>query len=586
MLITNNFESHARKLLSPELSLAQKQQLVTEMRDSIEIVHTSEYGNFLRHLFPAFYRLLSEGQPQFTEVRAGAEAPGRPVASSLPDPPLGAAAIASTPSAWLGSRCAAAALLRLGLAQDGTRQGVLPCCMRRHNAPPHSQPCPLPPTNVQGPEQKIRNMLLEVLNRLPNNETLRPHVQSMLSLCMKLLDTDNEENAVICLRIIFDLHKNFRPTLEREVRTGDNWRSRAGCGAREARPAPEPDPGAHVSHPVAAPAQVQPFLDFVERIYRGLPKTVALLFSEPRGGDGAGGDKGPGGLPTTREALTARAEQAQVRSQAAQAQAQRLAQAVVAANAQAQARAQAAQQLHTMSQAQPTPQVQAQAAQAAQAAQQAAQQAQTLSVQSQQAAAAAKQAQQLAACAVAAATASPKAGEGAPSSGALADAAATPASAPGAAPAGASSGGGGRGGSTGVLTRSTESFKVLTECPLIVMLLFQLYPRYIQSTIPALIPLMVQTLALQTPRRAIQRHRQATTDFMAAQVRQRLFFRFSAPHGWGLCLSVCVAAPVGRLERRGRSARTPHGWAVGRVAWWWLVALALGDPCPFPASHR
>ena len=30
---------------------------------------------------------------------------------------------------------------------------------------------------MQGPEQKIRNMLLEVLNRLPNNETLRPHVQ-------------------------------------------------------------------------------------------------------------------------------------------------------------------------------------------------------------------------------------------------------------------------------------------------------------------------------------------------------------------------------------------------------------------------
>ena len=52
----------------------------------------------------------------------------------------------------------------------------------------------------------------------------------MLSLCMKLLETDNEENAVICLRIIFDLHKNFRPTLECEV---------------------------------------QPFLDFVQRIYQG-----------------------------------------------------------------------------------------------------------------------------------------------------------------------------------------------------------------------------------------------------------------------------------------------------------------------------
>ena len=48
-----------------------------------------------------------------------------------------------------------------------------------------------------------------------------------------------EENAVICLRIIFDLHKNFRPTLECEV---------------------------------------QPFLDFVQRIYQGLPKTVELVF--------------------------------------------------------------------------------------------------------------------------------------------------------------------------------------------------------------------------------------------------------------------------------------------------------------------
>jgi len=75
-------------------------------------------------------------------------------------------------------------------------------------------------------------MLLEVLNRLPNNETLRPHVQRMLSLCMKLLETDNEENAVICLRIIFDLHKNFRPTLEREVRSGGDARVVAVAGSR------------------------------------------------------------------------------------------------------------------------------------------------------------------------------------------------------------------------------------------------------------------------------------------------------------------------------------------------------------------
>lgn len=47
------------------------------------------------------------------------------------------------------------------------------------------------------------------------------------------------------------------------------------------------------------------------------------------------------------------------------------------------------------------------------------------------------------------------------------------------------------------LLRSKDSFKVLTECPLIVMLLFQLYPKYIKANIPDLIPLMIDALRLQ-----------------------------------------------------------------------------------------
>ena len=82
MLITGNFEAHALKLVSPDITLQQRQTLVTEMRDSIEIVHTSEYGNFLKHLFPAFYKLLSEGKPQFTEVRARAPPPSPPPSPS------------------------------------------------------------------------------------------------------------------------------------------------------------------------------------------------------------------------------------------------------------------------------------------------------------------------------------------------------------------------------------------------------------------------------------------------------------------------------------------------------------------------
>ena len=39
-------------------------ELANEVRDSIEIVHTAEYANFLRHFFPVFVKLLQEVPPQ------------------------------------------------------------------------------------------------------------------------------------------------------------------------------------------------------------------------------------------------------------------------------------------------------------------------------------------------------------------------------------------------------------------------------------------------------------------------------------------------------------------------------------------
>ena len=57
---------------------------------------------------------------------------------------------------------------------------------------------------------------------------------------MFLLEVENEENAVICLRIIIDLHKNYRPALEGEV---------------------------------------QAFLDIVLKIYSELQNTIATTFA-------------------------------------------------------------------------------------------------------------------------------------------------------------------------------------------------------------------------------------------------------------------------------------------------------------------
>ena len=53
---------------------------------------------------------------------------------------------------------------------------------------------------VDGPQQKIRTMILEILNRLPNDENLKPSAHNLLKLSMFLLEVENEDNAVICLR--------------------------------------------------------------------------------------------------------------------------------------------------------------------------------------------------------------------------------------------------------------------------------------------------------------------------------------------------------------------------------------------------
>lgn len=208
------------------------------------------------------------------------------------------------------------------------------------------------PQTVDNEVHKARNVVLEVLNRLPHIDALRPYVSDLLTLALLILRTDNEENAVTALRIIFDLHKNFRPYLE---------------------------------------AHVQEFLVFVAQLYRNFTRTVNAAFAPPAtGGVGPGGPGGP----------------------------------------------------------------------------------------------------------------------------------------PGAA---------GMAGGQPALIASTHSFKVVIECPLIVMFLFQLYPKFIGENIPVLLPLMVSAIEVTVPPTAVappapgvaraSRHR-LLHDFIAAQVKTVSFLSY------------------------------------------------------------
>ncbi|KPU77338.1 uncharacterized protein Dana_GF26998, isoform A [Drosophila ananassae] len=65
--------------------------------------------------------------------------------------------------------------------------------------------------------QHIRKLILEMIHRLPITESLRQHVKSIITMMLKLLKTDNEENVLVSLRIIIELHKHFRPSFNPEI---------------------------------------------------------------------------------------------------------------------------------------------------------------------------------------------------------------------------------------------------------------------------------------------------------------------------------------------------------------------------------
>ncbi|KAG8145673.1 hypothetical protein E2320_012168 [Naja naja] len=91
--------------------------------------------------------------------------------------------------------------------------------------------------------EQLRKLVLEIIHRIPTNEHLRPHTKNILSVMFRFLETENEENVLICLRIIIELHKQFRPPITQEIHH---------------------------------------FLDFVKQIYKELPKVVNRYFENPQ----------------------------------------------------------------------------------------------------------------------------------------------------------------------------------------------------------------------------------------------------------------------------------------------------------------
>ena len=72
------------------------------------------------------------------------------------------------------------------------------------------------PAQPDGPEHKLRTRHGDFEPHAAHG-SVEPFDKQVLKLAMDALKAENEENALICLRMVFDLHRNFRPNLESEV---------------------------------------------------------------------------------------------------------------------------------------------------------------------------------------------------------------------------------------------------------------------------------------------------------------------------------------------------------------------------------
>ena len=66
-------------------------------------------------------------------------------------------------------------------------------------------------THKDSVEYQFRRVLLEIINRLPVNEAIRPHATPIFNCMLHILRHDNEENGVIACKTLLDVVRSYRP---------------------------------------------------------------------------------------------------------------------------------------------------------------------------------------------------------------------------------------------------------------------------------------------------------------------------------------------------------------------------------------
>ena len=106
----------------------------------------------------------------------------------------------------------------------------------------------LHPHTADSLQNSIRHLLLEALQRFTHHDPFKPKVAELVQLLLKLMQVDNEDNAIIALKIIIDLHRSYKDVV------GDT---------------------------------AVAFLDIVRGVYEVMPEVVAQTFGDEDGNGSA-----------------------------------------------------------------------------------------------------------------------------------------------------------------------------------------------------------------------------------------------------------------------------------------------------------
>lgn len=70
------------------------------------------------------------------------------------------------------------------------------------------------PQNEQNEEHKLRKSSIEVLHRVPHTTALKDHVPRLAACLQSVALQDNQENAIVAMKVVLDLMRAFKPELE------------------------------------------------------------------------------------------------------------------------------------------------------------------------------------------------------------------------------------------------------------------------------------------------------------------------------------------------------------------------------------